>query len=491
MNFALQIAVALTAIAGLATTGFETTTAAQAAYKVETTRLGPWDTDMLDFAISSDGRHFAYTSSHKCRKAARCVVLDGNVVEEAENIREGGLAISPDGKHIAYAAKKDNQWTLIVDGKPNGAYDLIEMASPVFSPDSNRIAFVAKVGGRYSVVVDGQIGPGYDGIANPALLFRMIADKGEMPGGETAGGVAGAIMMGLFAKVWYMAIDPVTYDLYKNENRPAPVFSPDSKRVAYVAKNDKRWVVVVDGQAGPEFDRISGFPIFGPDSKHFAYTGVLNKKNKLVVDGKEIGADYEQSAQPAFSPDGTRLAYLADQGKESFVVLDGQPCAGVGGFVGGPVAFSPDGKHLTYIAGKRKKTSFMVDGQAVADYVGFNQLLYSPQISPDGKRMAYVNDLSRGEGSKKEVVVDGQIVSKNYGFGEPIFSPDSKHVAFISRSAFGATTLEVDGTSVEGREDIINGSLVFDPDGSIEFLSVRKEPGLDLGLYRAKYIPNH
>lgn len=33
-----------------------------------------------------------------------------------------------------------------------------------------------------------------------------------------------------------------------------PIFSPDGKRVAYAAKNGEKWLVVVDGHAGEEYD---------------------------------------------------------------------------------------------------------------------------------------------------------------------------------------------------------------------------------------------
>jgi hypothetical protein len=75
-------------------------------------------------------------------------------------------------------------------------------------------------------------------------------------------------------------------------------FSPDSKRVAYVAKvGEKRfnvsekWSAVVDGKEGQAYDGIGGL-VFGPDSRHVAYVAGAAAKQFVVVDGKE-GKQYD------------------------------------------------------------------------------------------------------------------------------------------------------------------------------------------------------
>jgi hypothetical protein len=44
------------------------------------------------------------------------------------------------------------------------------------------------------------------------------------------------------------------------------VVSPDSKRVAYRAKHGGKWLVIVDGKEGKEYDVISNLT-FSPNSK--------------------------------------------------------------------------------------------------------------------------------------------------------------------------------------------------------------------------------
>ena len=43
--------------------------------------------------------------------------------------------------------------------------------------------------------------------------------------------------------------------------------SPDSKHVACIAAVGDKWLVVVDGEEGKQYDGIGTVPIFSPDSK--------------------------------------------------------------------------------------------------------------------------------------------------------------------------------------------------------------------------------
>ena len=72
-----------------------------------------------------------------------------------------------------------------------------------------------------------------------------------------------------------------------------PVFSPDSKRVAYAANRGGKWLVVVDGMAGKEYDGIlAGTPVFSPDGKRVAYAAERGSNWLVVLDGAE-GKKYD------------------------------------------------------------------------------------------------------------------------------------------------------------------------------------------------------
>jgi sugar lactone lactonase YvrE len=86
------------------------------------------------------------------------------------------------------------------------------------------------------------------------------------------------------------------------------------------------WFVVHNAREGRPYEEIvSANPIFSPDGKRLAYIAQSGKKQLVVVDGKEeklYDSILEESL--VFSPDGKHTAYIAQQVKNRFVVIDGK-----------------------------------------------------------------------------------------------------------------------------------------------------------------------
>jgi WD40 repeat protein len=105
--------------------------------------------------------------------------------------------------------------------------------------------------------------------------------------------------------------------------------SPDSKRVGYSAKADKKFFIVIDGKAEKQYDKV-GLVQFSPDSKRVAYAAQAGNKQIVVVDGREekqydYNIDFGLSfSVPIFSPDSKRVAYRTGIGDKSFAVVDGK-----------------------------------------------------------------------------------------------------------------------------------------------------------------------
>jgi outer membrane lipoprotein-sorting protein len=164
-------------------------------------------------------------------------------------------------------------------------------------------------------------------------------------------------------------------------------FSPDSHRVAYVASAGGKQIVVVDGKDGKPYDEARSF-IFSPDSRRVAYAAKVGEKWLVVVDGKEEKA-YDIIAEPSmtFSPNSSRIAHLARGGDQWVAVVDG--VAGKAYDDAQGLIFSPDSQHVAYVANIEGKEVLLVDGkkQGSYDYIGSNivkdmKVLYSP----DGKK---------------------------------------------------------------------------------------------------------
>ncbi len=132
-----------------------------------------------------------------------------------------------------------------------------------------------------------------------------------------------------------------------------PAFSPDSRRVAYVAARGGKWLVVVDGVEGKEHDGIvAGSPVFSADSKRVAYAARRVAKQLVVVDGVE-GKEYDGAANLVFSPDSKRVAYEAKRGDRWLAVVDGVEGKEYDGFLKGSglVFDSPSQLHTLALRG--------------------------------------------------------------------------------------------------------------------------------------------
>jgi hypothetical protein len=72
-----------------------------------------------------------------------------------------------------------------------------------------------------------------------------------------------------------------------------PAFSPDSRHIAVGVRHGTKWLVVVDGLGGNEYEGIIvPIPLFSPDSKVVAYAAQRAGKWVIVAGGVE-GKEYD------------------------------------------------------------------------------------------------------------------------------------------------------------------------------------------------------
>jgi Tol biopolymer transport system component len=149
--------------------------------------VGTWGTafdDCGDPVWTPNGQSVAY----RMRKEKKLGVgVDGLAWIEPFASALGSPAVSPDGKHVAVAARvtaedprplalrrhselaaPDDHWVLARDGEKDAKRtEWQRVADPVFSPDSASVAFAAQRGGRWFVVVGDTTSGDFDAVGPP------------------------------------------------------------------------------------------------------------------------------------------------------------------------------------------------------------------------------------------------------------------------------------------------------------------------------------
>ena len=205
-------------------------------------------------------------------------VIDFAIASPKENIRtsEGyktvsDLAVSSDGKAVAFVGVRDKKRYLVINGKeellPEGT---AVNGSPVIRPDLKGAGIVLSH-------MD----------ANVKITAVYWAFEGKLK-------------------------------LKAYEQIQELVYNRDGTAFAYVAKKNDRWFVVINGVEGPEFDMVVT-PKFSPDGSKLIYRARANKKRLVVVADiakKEHRRhpEYEMVFPTAYAADGKSVAYGVKDG---------------------------------------------------------------------------------------------------------------------------------------------------------------------------------
>jgi|GEM_PF-2126003 len=300
------------------------------------------------------------------------------------------IIASPDGKHVSFVTTIGGYEYMVVNGKPQRPYRAIrayvsvnimdQLLGYCFSPDGSRLAYVA------SQVVDpfGDDDWGHHGTGWWLNKPQVIVVDGR---------------------------ESATYSYIST-----PVFSKDSKRIAYIAKRRGGWYAVVDGREGRRYDDIDGDESwldnsisFSEDSRHYTYKDRRDGKRYVIVDGRERGriGDGETCA---LSPDFQRLVFTR-HGETQYVRFEGRTFGPYDN--AGQVSFSPDSRHIAWYARRGGYVELMVDGKIRERFetIRFDQYNYGPPIfSHDGRHLAYIRERK----GRITLVIDGQSLGTSY-----------------------------------------------------------------------------
>jgi len=367
-------------------------------------RLEPGETLFpISVALSRDNAHVAYAARNAEGKLF--AALDRQRSEPFAGLAKGTPLLAGDAPHWAYigydAAKRAQA---VVDGRPGAWFDGIDRF--LFNPDGSRWACRAGRGRQQAVVT-------HDGAG--ALFDIILAGSGPVfspDGRRLAYGAMNERKGTLVVDGQPTAVDGVVDQI---------AFSPDSRRLAYVLKNGDRMHLVCDGTPHPPYDAVTQVT-FSPDSRRLAYMARTANRWIGVLSGKELSGG-DAVGMPLFSPDSRQVAYAVHSGDRWHMAVDGETgpaFAEIGVYV-----YSPVTSRLAYMAQRKGGGACIVDdGTAgpVYDAVGM------PVFSPDGTRLAYRASLDK----RWFIVHDGRPHDTRYdGVRRPVFSPDSRHLAYV------------------------------------------------------------
>jgi Tol biopolymer transport system component len=331
------------------------------------------------------------------------------------------------------------------------------------SPDGMRMAYASlEESGRGHMVIDGKAGKGYAGLAGKPAFSP---DSRRM-----------AYIAMNTQNQWVVAVDdgenPDKHPSVKGHAGVSPelCFSPDGRRLAYVVVAESggavKQAVVVDHQEGAKYDAVDGL-VFSPNGQRLAYAAKTGNRWAVVVDGRE-GRRHDSvfTGTPVFSPDGRHLAYGGREGNRSFVVVDRKRGRDYDD-LGGMVRFSPDSTKVVYSPNVGKRRAVVVNGDELGLYERVDDSSFV--FSANSKRLAY----KAGDANSWFVVVDGKRGRTYAGVGRPVFTPDGRRVAHSACERCGggagntpAMFVVVDGERIGAEYTDIDDRIEFSADGS-------------------------
>lgn len=315
-------------------------------YLVTNNQELPTNGSAYNLVFSPDSEKLMYALQEDNMANKNYIVIDGQK-QSGLYKRVEDLLFSPDGRSIAFIAEEEplnNNYTyeflrhfVVVNGREGKRYNSI--GRPVFSPDSNRVAYVAwQKDKAATVVVDDRednvfysdlnmsTGTSYlksleQGIytdyisvqqSNPSLLAFSLTFSPDSQKIAYVGNLEYDIVSRYDivsysddtrtpASFGFVVVNNKAERLYGFVSQP--VFSPNSKILAYKAK-------YID-------DLFRPFLKYSKDYKQIAFRDTDLDKTFVVTSNRE-GKGYDDIGDLFFSPDGSKIMYGARLGNELF-----------------------------------------------------------------------------------------------------------------------------------------------------------------------------
>ena len=289
----------------------------------------------LDPVFTADGSLCAYVG---VRDGEHYVMVEDRMYGPYPEVPD--LVASPMGRDLAFSVRGPNSTGyMMLNGRPQGAYAVVRgprfdpaegrlaywasdlvteksfvvcdslrsepaysTSSPWFGDDGSLFYDVITdvSGTRRTFHVDGRE------IARGAGSFEHRFIDASRAGGRTACGWTGE------DDRMHVVVDGVEYD--GQSFCPAVWFSPDGGRFAFFSVSPEGQSVVVDGERQAVFERIGKIPIFSPDGRDVAYVARDDRKKWRIVVNGAVGEPLDGYLNSGFGfrPDGSLACYVVD-----------------------------------------------------------------------------------------------------------------------------------------------------------------------------------
>jgi hypothetical protein len=344
---------------------------------------------------------------------------------------------SPDrGQPVSVLQQDGAEW-LSVGGRVSRRYRAIAADDLAFDEEGRRMAFAAELGDqpeRWTVVVDRVEGPTWRGVAGLRFgprgkRFVYAALDGTSPASPGRG-------RNLDAQ-WRMVIDGSPQRPFDTVDVDSITFSPDGRRVGYVADEHDCEHAVVDGIAGSCVGRVVGLALADDESRDIKVVAEeANGSSARVFVGPESVADLTRVAALSVDPARRHWAVVAGSEPGWRVVVDGR-AAGEPFDRIGRVQWAPDGSAVAYVA-RRDRAAYVVVGGRTE---GPHAEIEDPVFAASGARVGFI----ARDADRSAVTIDDRIVWESSAAATGLaLSHDGLHSGWFYRDARDAV-IAMDG----------------------------------------------
>jgi hypothetical protein len=265
-----------------------------------------------DLSFSKNGTSTAWVAWKN--KAATVQIGDltmGPFVRGMPDNVDQPIVFSKDGRHYCFFAYREHGLIAVIDGEEFGPYEgFREM--PIISDSGGRVVYEVKTKGKNCVVDCGEPGDLYD-----STVFGPSMDcQGKYI-------VYGAIR----GNTCYVVKNKTIVETL-NDRKAAPRLSPNGERIALVSLRGETTDVVVDGHCvnshkTHEQVSVPSF-VWSPDSRRIAYLCGTRESVHIMVDSERMGPfDDLRAPGIVFSDNGLHYAAIVRLGGRYAVLLDG------------------------------------------------------------------------------------------------------------------------------------------------------------------------